>query len=136
VPHGQRENEAPEVTGQERDCLDVIAASSAGPESLDVIAAPLTVEGGGRVASVSDPVSDGPFGQDVRYRRALSQVNGLIHEVNADAAALIHQSTVPVEKRWTAVGAEPSASNGTTDGRTTRTPETLRGLTRRTTAQS
>ncbi len=87
----QRANEAPEVTGQGRDCLDVIAASSAGPELLDVIAAPLTVEGGGRVASVSDPVSDGPFGQDVRYRRALGQVNGLIHEINGRPVDFIHE---------------------------------------------
>jgi hypothetical protein len=79
------------VTGQGQDCLDVIAASSTSPEILDVIAVPLTIEGGGRVASVSDPVSDGPFGQDLRYRRARGAVNVLIHEMNVRAADFIHE---------------------------------------------
>ena len=46
------------------------------------------------------PVSDGPFGQDLRYGAGLRGVNALIHELRPDTRAGIHELRTCVDASW------------------------------------
>ena len=46
------------------------------------------------------PVSDGPFGQVLRYGPATGRVNALIHEVGPTVRQSIHELSTDVDAAW------------------------------------
>jgi hypothetical protein len=77
----------------------VIADPTVPDAALDAIAC---VAGPGCPIDViaGAPVSRGPFGQDVRYRRGLRRHNAVIHELRSTGRRLIHEFTVDVDDSW------------------------------------
>ena len=66
------------------------------------------------------PVSDGPFGQDLRYGAASAGVNALIHEMRPLITSSIHDFTADVDGPWISpIGetAQPPIANISTRGR-------------------
>ena len=46
------------------------------------------------------PVSDGPFGQVLRYGEDVERVNALIHELRATVRQSIHELSTDVDAEW------------------------------------
>jgi hypothetical protein len=71
------------------------------------------------VISVS-PVSDGPFGQVLRYGAGIEWVNALIHELRATVRQSIHELSTDVDAAWISrwkASTYPPIANISTRGR-------------------
>jgi len=62
------------------------------------------------VISVS-PVSDGPFGQVLRYGAGVGRVNALIHELRATVRQSIHELSTDVDTSWITATSGRSATH-------------------------
>ena len=66
------------------------------------------------------PVSDGPFGQDLRYGAGVGQVNALIHELPPTMRGSIHEFSTDVDAAWITLWmllSQPPIANISTRGR-------------------